>query len=667
MIVIKARDLINVPMPELWDTLTGKFILRFDDGDQEVDAKGTLYSLYGWKTFHGGYPLTPLLKAHHVNAILKGKRLSSGTHLKLLGEHMWATHDAYVGDSDGVELRDTLTRLVYEATNKMYNELTRQAERDVVSIDITDFIEIMDHPDVAPTLGSLTHDQQSITRAYDCLMDFLMNPEKLPENAIVQATQAGLVSKTQILQCLGPRGYLTDINSLQFDKPIIRGYVQGMRTLYDSLIESRSAAKALYFSGDALKDAEYFSRKLQLLCQTVKTLHHGDCGSQYYLPWKVRGPEKNEEGDVIYDGDLKHIQGKYYFSYVTNKLEVISLKDKHLEGTVLNLRSIVSGCNHPDKYGICSTCFGTLTLSVSAKTNIGHLCSASMTGQSTQAVLSTKHRDGSSVIESIFLVSELLPYLNVSSDGNSYLISPNLRNKNVKIILAQDEVFGLSDISIVKDVSALSITRVSAISNIAMSIEHDGVVSQITIPIGFKKRLGSLTYDMLQHIKTNGYEIDNLGNISISLKNWDPKAELITLPMKHFNMGDHSQAIAGMIESRVGAKKDKGDKAAPAAILADLFELVNDKLSVMLPVLEVILYGAMVVDAENNNFDLPKGGMPRELGVISRSLAGRTLSGAMSYQFHRTTTINPFSFTNKHRPSSVMDVFMAPKETIMDL
>lgn len=668
---ILARKLLNYSTDQLWDLLTGQFVLVFDDGEIITNARESLYSAYSWR-FHKEYPLTPLLIRHHVQHTLNGGKLGSKTHLRLLGEVMHSVHDYYVTPENGVELRDILGRMVYQLTNEMYSDLSYRVEAFVVSIDILDFIEIRKDPDTAKVLENLSPDQSGIDAAYSALTKVLNSKTALPFNRVIKAVQAGLVDKNQVLQCLGPRGYLTDIDSNQFRDPIMRGYLEGVRSIVDSLKESRSSAKSLFFSKTPLEDAEYFSRRLQLLCQVVKTLHPGDCGSQHYLTWHVR-PPTYDDGIMTFKGDLGYIEGKYYLDEESNTLKIVRKTDKHLHDKTIKMRSVVAGCMHPDTHGLCSVCFGELSYSVPDNTNIGHMCATSMTEKSSQSVLSVKHSDGSVSIIGMVLPQELKGYMDTTPDQMSYILPMCLKGKDVQLIVKQAEAEGLTDIALVNDTNDLNITRVSGIDIVGVVVmSTDLSTGEITkdaqaIPVSLQKRLASFTYPMLTYIKQNGYEVDDRGNVVINMKSWDFEKPIMTLPMKHFNMGDHSEDIAKIIESRVDDLTERDTDLSPAAILFELYDLVNSKLNVNLAVLEVIVYAAMTQSARENNFDLPKPWTTKGLGVSSSTIAGRSLSAAMGYQRHRDIIVNPASFFGDNRPSHPMDVFLMPAETVADM
>lgn len=673
--VINARTLLSKSTQELWDILTGKFNLRFDDGEViETNDRETLYSSYAWDLIRQ-YPKTPILSKHHVKNILVGKRLGADTHLLLLGSIMWSVYDTYVGEystdvKPEVQLRDELSEIVYILTNEMYNDLSYRLEEFVTSLDITDFIEVLNHPKIKEANDTVEASQQSIDKTYNVIQNVLLSEHELPRNPLSLAARSKLVSMQQVLQCIGPRGYLTDTNSQLFKTPVLRGYAKGLRSFHDSLIESRSAAKSLIFSKSPLQQAEYFSRRLQLMTQIVQNLHHCDCGTTEYLIWNVKAPV-NVPGLQYHPGDLKLLIGKYYLDEETNQLKAIQGNEYHLIGKTIKIRSPMH-CAHPDPYGICSTCFGELSLSVPEGTNIGQMCCTSLAQKSSQKVMSIKHLDGSSVVDGIILTPYDKLYLKVADDDNSYLLAdclnPNksIANKNqpvsVKLVIKATEANNITDILHVDDVMELNITRVSEITEIGILTKIGNTTAINGVEVNIGQRMASLTYPMLNYIKENGWDIDEQSNIVIDLEKWDWSKEILTLPLRHYSMSDHSAEIADMIESSVDKMQERDKVVHPDAALRELFDLTNLKLTVNLAVLEVVMYGSMIVSAENSDYSLPKPWTDRGLGVMRSSMANRSLSTAMAYEGHREILVNPSSYINVNRVEHPFDGLLMPFE-----
>jgi len=562
----EARLLLNYTTEQLHDILSDVFILVFEDGELVTNAQATLYSSYAWN-FHRMYPLTPLLVSHHINTIVKENRLGSETHLTLLGNVMWSVYDhytslnqpliaqvfKYVRNQDGKKVlitepqevsepqfREHLSEMVYKTTNVIYNDLSYRCEADIVSLDITDFLEVSMHPAVQEANDTVEPTQSSIDKTYGVIRTVLLSGKHLPDNALSKASRSKLVSMPQVEQCIGPRGFLTDTDSNIFPKPILRGFFRGLREFHDILIESRSAAKSLIFSKTPLQQAEYFSRRLQLMSQIVRNLHPGDCGSTRYLLWNVRSPQA-ENSQMNRNGDLKQLVGKVYMDD-DGKLKVIKAHHTHLIGRTLKLRMAVH-CAHPDPYGICSTCFGELSLSVPERTNIGQMCCTSLAQKSSQNVLSVKHLDGSSVVDGIILEQNERAYVKVAPDDSSYLLADELKDKTVRLVIRQDQAPNITDINIAANVEDLDITRVSELAEIGIhALQPDGTWYPTRIQVNLGRRLSSMTYALLGHIKKVGLGVDINQNYTVDMTGYDWDKPILTLPLKHFNMSDHSRS-----------------------------------------------------------------------------------------------------------------------------
>lgn len=662
---IQARKLLEYSTDELWDLLNGTFTLVFDDGvELQTNDRETLYSAYVWE-YHRRSG-APLLAEHHVGSILRGDRLRSDTHLKLIAKVSWSVYEylqAKESSEDAkLELRYQLAELAYRVTNTMYNDLLRRLEPYVGSLDITDFFEVLDHPAIMEAYDKLQPTPRSIDETYATISATLRNKEALGHNPLSRLSRSGLVSEKQVHQCLGPRGFITDVDSNQFREPVLRGYAEGLRSLYDTLIESRSAAKSLVFSKEPLQDAEYFSRRLQLMSMSVENLHHTDCGSQHYLHWTVRGREMIG-GEVIYDGDMRHLVGKWYLDEATGELKEIRAIDKHLIGQRIKLRSILH-CRHPDPAGVCAKCFGTLSLSIPRYSNLGHMCAAFTTQQTSQAVLSVKHLDGSAVIEVIMLSDGDKHFLKVGTDGNSYLLADALKKKKVSLVISAAEAQGLTDVLEVDDVTILSLTRVSQLSNIGVMVDDGKIVREDTAEVHMDKRLSSLTYEMLEYIREHGWTTDSRGHYVIDMSQWDWSKPISQLPLRHFNMSDHSKEIADMLEASKEEARERDQHINPSDYLVEFFNLVNSKLSVNLAVLEVVIYQAMIVSAEDCDYSLPKPWTKSGLGVKNNTMKNRSLSTAMAFERHPEVILSPESFVFTNRPEHVFDGLLMPREVV---
>ncbi|SAK59736.1 hypothetical protein AWB81_01887 [Caballeronia arationis] len=667
---ISARTLLGMSTEYLWTALHGDFICVFDDGEIQTNHREVLYSSYAWDLLRD-YPQTPIRTKHHVRAVLGDKRLGSNTHLDLIASVVWDVYDVYVGGyaedgtcvprADATVTLDMLAKRTYEITNEMYNELSYRLEEYVVSLDITDFIDVLDHPKIIEAkkpLFSVPLDKvtdKMLEDSYQAVGAVIKGGVELKKNPLALAARAGTVKFDQLLQCVSARGRVTEIDSNVFELPILRSYTEGYRNFRDSLVESRSAAKSLIFSKAPLQQAEYFSRRLQLMSMNVQHLHKGDCGSTKYVKWPMR------------KSDLGRLAGKFYLDEKENKLKIIRKKDDHLIGKTVRLRSVMR-CAHPDPVGVCSTCFGELANSVPDFTNIGHMCCMLLTEKSSQSVLSVKHLDSSASIEAIVLRDADKLYLKVGTDDNSYLMADRLKDLPVKLVIAAESAPNLNDVNEIDDPDNLNIARFSELEYVGLLVGEYGKAEGVDILTAVSGRKASMTHSLLHHIRRVGWDLDtDTGNYVIDMRDWDWSLPILALPLKHFNMSDHSRDIAKMLESSVKMMQDRDKNVRPDDALIELYDLVNSKLDVNLTVLDVVLYEAMIVSAEDGDYSLPKPWTDEGLGVMSLSMLSRSLSATMAFEDHREAITDPISFISTNRMDHPFDVALCPREVFEHL
>ncbi len=656
---VPARVLLSYTTDYLWDHLEGDFILVMDDGEIETNEKEVLYSSYVWD-YHRRFPNTPLLLKHHVKAIIKDDPSGTDTHLDLINSVLWSFVEAYRPDFINIEeLIDIGALMSYEVSNTMYNDLTYRLEPDVTTLDILDFIQFTKHPRLVKAIEQMENTDEGVAKVNNVVLELSKSAE-FKNNAMASVMRSKIVSEGQALQCLAPLGFRTDIDSDIFTRAIIkRGFTQGLSSLRDSMVESRSAAKALIFSTDPLQKSEYFSRRQQLICQNVRHLHRGDCGSTHYVPWLIR--EERMDNATKLASDLKTLAGKYYLDEGTNTLKILKESDKHLIGTTLKLRSAVAGCNHPDPYGICEVCYGATSLAIPANTNLGHITCVAMMSVLGQLILSTKHFEGSSAVEGIALKAHERIYLSAVVNGSRYYLNERLMSCKVKLVVAASQVPGLTDISLVDDIETLNISRISDFDTILLMVEDSTGIETIPLTVSVNGRLSNMTHELLKHIKRVGWTVTKNDNYIIDMAGWNFADPILVLPMRHFNMSDHQQEIADMLEATIKDLDYRSNVVNPCNMLVEFHDLVNRRLSINLAILEIILYSSMVVSATEEDYGLPKPWTSSGVGVKQLLLTRRSLSTTMGFERHRDVLTDPLSYTLTNRMDHIMDPLIMPE------
>lgn len=539
---IEADRLLAYNTEELWDILTGEFTLSFSDGDVVTDFKETLMSSYVWDILRA-YPLAPFTMNMHLTDIMGGGTLTTKAWSGLFSNVVWGVYMHYVQTPEykdtakQVILREELSRLLYVCVNNVYNDLTHRLEEYVTTIKIEDFLEVTNHPEVLALHAKPNFTEEDIEGGYELGRKLLISdPEKakrdkdpskadLYPNVISRYARGGYVDMNQVNQCVIWRGFMTDIGSDQFSIPITSNLVSGMRKMYESLIESRSASKSLAFQAKPLQDSEFFNRRSQMGGMAVKHLFPGDCGSTHYMPWPVR------------ESDLANIEGINYLNEDTGKLDYVRVSDKHLVGKTLQTRNPTM-CMNPHPSGVCETCFGQMSHSVYRGTNIGFQSASYMNEIMSQATLGVKHLDGSSIVRPMTLDDESKKFFSVNRAGDAYSLISQWSGKDVTLILRPEEFPGVTDVRGVNNIKDLSYTRTSSLYTIALEINTAQRSIRHEIKVGQQRRPASLTPDALQYIRDNGYETDSDGLYRVSLKDWDTRKSLMTVPRRNYNMSE---------------------------------------------------------------------------------------------------------------------------------
>lgn len=654
MLRVEARRLLAFTPAQLKDILTGEFILEMDDGEIQTNALETLFSSYAWR-FHTTYPKTPLLIRHHVKTTMNGARYTANTHSKLLMTVLEDTYQAYLPERI---LRDNLAKLFYEIFNQIYNDWILIGKRNVSSMDILHFVEILKDPDIVAHKAKQTPDNASIMEGYRICDKVLMDTTRFKNNPVAAAYRSKLVNVNQVHQSIMARGFVTDVDSNRFREPIMSGYVEGLRKFHDAFIETRSASKSLELQKRELSDTEYSSRKTQLVCMQVERLYPGDCGSQSYLDWFVSGPKYDELGNQIWAGDLRYMVGKYYLDETTKQLLPIRGNEKHLEGRYIKLRSVFS-CAHPAINGVCETCFGELSLQVPRRTNLGHLCCVSFTGPASQSVISVKHLDSSADLEPIIIRGADQQYLKASKDKQSYLIHERFAKlERAELIIPAKDAPALNDVMKVSNIHDISISRISELDTIQLRHGTGKNIESYDLTVAMQQRKSSLTYEFLEHIRTRGWNVEQGKKNAyyvIDLTGWDFTQPVLTLPMRQFNMADYAKEIAVLLQATRAELVKRDKQTNDAQFLSEFFPKVNSRLSINFAVIEVIAYAFKLVSAEKGDYRLPKAWTESGMGVHSALMENRSLAPLFAYQGQYKALSSPASYVIKNRPDHIFD------------
>lgn len=659
MIKIHVRDIIGSTTESLWDDLPPDFIM-VDDLNEEIvtNNRKTIYTSYYWDILRA-YPMVKIKVTHHLDAVLAKSPYGTKSHRMLIDSFYKDIVEQYALWLP--EQRDALNELIYKVNNNAYNELSVRLLPYVTSIDILDFIEVTDVPEIKEVVTDTPKTTAGIENCYSVTTNALMNNPMLDSNPVAKAARFGTANINQILQCVAARGFNADVDGSIFPIPITNSYLVGMRTLYDSMVESRLAAKSLLYTKAPLQQTEYFARRLQIVAMILQNMHYTDCGSTSYLDWLVLGEGEDLGGTKKYGGDLKLLVGKYYLDEETNTLKEITGKEKHLVGKVIKLRSVIAGCNHPDPVGVCSVCYGSLANNIPPGANVGHINAATLNREASQNVLSTKHVEASASKDALTLDSTKYKYFRLNKEKDSYLISKECLKNEYMLEVKKESVTSIKELIAADSVSNLDISRVVSIADVSF-IKNSNVDE---VHIAHNGRNLIFTKQFIEFVKVKGFTLNSRSNYVFDLKGWSYEAPIFYLPNKQSSNFDHVMMIASMIEGTV--KKTTKASKDPGSTLdgyRELFYAINSRLNIKFSVLEAIFYTYMADLDYTKGMGLPKGDGPKISASDSVIIKYRSLAAAMAYEHHRKIISSPLSFHKLGRQNHKMDIFLAPKEVM---
>lgn len=668
---ITAREFMNLDITAMWPLDDEKLEIEFDDGVLLTNTRRSIVSWFCWE-LHRKFPQTPLYINHHIGNGFFTAQTTLQTMSNIVRDLHYAYFDPMRTDhQDGIYNREKVWQTVANVENQLYNFLSIELEEWQTSTNAFHLLELFDHPEMEQIRKDLHPNQISITRAYDKAGELLMKGPDLLHNPIVRGLRSKQIKLTQMLQILVCRGFLTEIDHIIFRKPITVGFFEGMTSMHDIMIESCSAKKAQLNTKKPLRIVEYFNRKMQLSTVVVHTLVWKDCKSEQYA-------------DIHVDTNLldKGLEGKFYLND-KGALEAITPKHRHLIGKDIKVRSAMF-CNYRGDGSVCRVCFGENAWSVPLRTNIGHISSTEMCHEGSQLVLSTKHYDGSSVVDEIMISEHDANYIAPmihdpynsdepdNSETSAIKFSSRLAKMEPKLILDSqprppvDNAAGLVSITKNTQIDHLSIHRVTSFREVQINTTNlRGEIYTGHVAVSQGARMGSLSKKMLRYIQKNGYTVLEDGRFEIDLCDWDFDEAAFALPMRHSNMLDYMSEIEHFIRSptkkddqRVSTVRKLKSYNNPVEALMDFHDLVSSKLSVNLCHLEIILLSLMRPADDPDDYNLPAIDRPSMFEEHGRLMAMRSMGGTLAFERQPDTIDDAESFNNTNRPPHVLDAMV---------
>ena len=637
---ISAKEIVAMPIQSVWALQDGIYDVTFDDGVVLSTRKTqVIFNRYCWELFTL-FPNTPIISSCDVNTVIGSGFFNATTHIEQL-ETIFK-HICKVNGLREYSSKEPLLRMSYVITNRIFNEIVHSAGRYVGTIDATDFTGLVTDKAIVNIHDNLKATPESVERSYKEIRQYIN--DSVNNNRFVNAYRSKAINENQANQCIGPRGFVTDLDRSVFRQPILSGFIRGLNTLYELLTESRTAAKSLNANDTHIRTSEYASRRIQLLSMSVTGVDTVDCGSTEYMDLLIT--------PVVLD----NLHGTYYLKD-DGTLDVITGNETNLIDKIIKVRTAL-GCKCKDHHHICTTCLGEVSNNFRENSNLGYTMVAFLMEKLTQSILSTKHLTHS-VKKSIIRLSGLATrYFHVDGENNLYF-NKDINLAGLELILPNNKLGKLVDVLNLPHTN-IALNKIGELEVISIRDTKPKTPTTEVVDISYKDRLSIITKPLLEYIKTTTLTSDSRGNFVIPLDKFDKTKPIFSNPLKETNIISFVNRIASMIETSKDKTGDPYDK------LTTLFNTVIDQFKCNFAVLSVIVYSITTRDPANGDYRHGRNaGVPKcENKVVL--FRNRSISQLLVFEEQAKELLNSpeIIFSNIHRQDHPCDVLFSPQSII---
>jgi len=522
-------------------------------------------------------------------------------------------------------LEDDVTYCILRGFNDIYNDVALESRRFDGSVLLTELLDIQMEPALLDSIDNLRRDPKpnNVTKIFDTLKEIVFS-DRHRDNGVAIAYLSETVAPRQLNQCLGVRGFASDLDNRIYQNPIATSYTLGLRDITDAAKESRGAAIALKNSTDAITKSETFARETQMITEIIDTLVRTDCGSTKGLIFYVRPPGMTDANEA-FSGDLKGIIGQYYKLRPEDKWSRIT-RDTDISGNTIILRTSLS-CELTNKNEICIECYGKLGYHIPEGFNVGHWSCTKMNEPSTQSLLSTKHYMVSADGGVTEVTGEDTIYFRTDKHNRIFLNLDMRKYKEVKLMVPEEALSGLTNIQDEDTLLSAEIWNVSHVKEFTLElVTLKGELFKHTMRLSKYAKTGVFSNAFVAHAISR-YTLKNK-HYEINVKGFNIKKPLIMVPDVVFDYSEYNKELRKVLQD---SKSREGEKIYTAGQLTKaLYSLINTKLYAHISSLATIAYAMTTKDAKNGDYRLERG-IDAPISTSSIILNKRTMALSLAY------------------------------------
>lgn len=558
---------------------------------------------------------------------------------------------------------DAVKRLIHIWQNKLNNMSVVMSERSAISATAESVAEFMEDEGIMDIRDSILRKETTIDQGEETFNSYIRKAPTLAKNTVALLARTGGVSVNQAYQKTVMRGSTFDLNNSILPNPIVVPYAHGITNLADSLGERNAAGKALTNNGKALKDSEWFHRKVHILTAVIPSINYmWDCGTKVTVPVKVVNMQM-----------AMGLLGKYR-QFDNGHVELIDHETvwNIKTGETVHIRSMAF-CNSQNAGVPCGICYGIMKQAIPYNTmmkksaNAGMYSATAICNPMGQGMLSTKHFIRNAVTR------QFVPHAKdrniIYSNGDEIFLQAEVCTPGSDLILRSEIVDVLSDIRSLDVLDNLSLDKLPYFTEVTFRYEIEDImmggrtVQQHSAITSVSSRTARFSLEFLKYLLERGWTNEGKKHISIDLSGWNTLAPIFALPYTREDLDMHRARVENFITFNRRNTAWKAQTVTPKIFgetMAEYWSLINQEIrGINMVHIEAMLHACLASDPNRYDYSLSNGNVPKYFLNYQDCIKGRDAGSLMIYENQQNVLNEPKAFMTVNRQPSPLACFFA--------
>lgn len=665
MIKLNLREFANAPEEMMLRWRGSRLLVEVTDDHGATQLSDTFMLMLTWVglIIHRNYNDVP----YSVKELIPSNKVEGAREIVYDNDTNATPIEAFlrvIGPSihDPVEI-DRIKMLIHIWQNKLNNLIVVMSEQSAISATAESVAEFMEDDGIMAIRDDILASKISIDEGEGLFSSYIREAPSLSNNTVALLARTGGVSVNQAYQKTVIRGGVFDLNNSIMPNGVMVPYAHGITNLADSLGERNAAGKALTNNGKALKDSEWFHRKLHILTSVISSINHmWDCGTKVCVPIKIANAAM-----------ASALQGKWR-QLDDGSLELIDHQTMWniKAGDMIYVRS-AAFCNSHLSGVPCGVCYGMMKSAIPYNTmmrksaNVGMYSATAICNPMGQGMLSTKHFIRNAVTR------QFVPHLKdkniIHSNGDEIFLQAEVCTPGSDLILKADIVNVLSDIRSLDMLDNLSLDKLPYFQEVTFRYQIEDImmggttVQQHAARTSVSSRNARFSLEFLKYLLEKGWQAEGKKHISIDLSGWNTTSPIFSLPYTREDLDMHRARVENFITFNKRNSAWKAQTVTPkifGEVWAEYWSLINQEIrGINMVHVENILFATMTRDPSKYDCSLANGDVPKYFSNYADAINGRGAGMLMIYEKQQNVLNEIKTFNMVNRQGSPLECFFA--------